>query len=79
LATRRSDGQVVLADGASARVRALLNGRVDTLAGGRRAIAADGPGKQVGFGSPRGVAVAPDGSVYVVDAKEHALRHVTGL
>jgi len=79
LATRRSDGQVVLADGASARVRALLNGRVDTLAGGRRAIAADGPGKQVGFGSPHGVAVAPDGSVYVVDAKEHALRHVTGL
>jgi glucose/arabinose dehydrogenase len=34
---------------------------------------------QAGFGSPRGVTVAPDGSVYVVDAKEHSLRHVTGL
>ena len=57
----------------------LDKGRVDTLAGGQRATGADGPGRQAGFGSPRGVAVAPDGSVYVVDAKEHALRHVTGL
>jgi hypothetical protein len=79
LAVRRSDGQVVLSDSASARVRAVQNGTVDTLAGGQRAIAGDGPGSQAGFGSPRGVAVAPDGSVYVVDAKEHALRHVTGL
>ena len=79
LAVRRSDGQVVFADGASARLRAVLNGTVDTLAGGQRAIAADGPGAEAGFASPRGVAVAPDGSVYVVDTKEHSLRHVTGL
>src|SRR2546421_8991221 len=61
LTTRRSDGQVVLADGASARVRALLNDRVDTLAGGQRAIVADGPGKQARFGAPGGVAVGADG------------------
>jgi hypothetical protein len=79
IAIRQSDGQVVMADGASARIRALLNGNVVTLAGGRRAIAADGPGAEAGFGSPRGVAVAPDGSIYVVDAKAHALRHITGL
>ena len=79
LTVRRRDGQVILADGASARIRAVRNGTVDTLAGGRRATGVDGPGTEAGFGAPRGVAVAADGSVYVIDTKEHALRRVTGL
>jgi len=79
LAVRPSDGQVVLVDGASARVRAIRNGVVDTLAGGMRAGTVDGSGDQAGFSSPRGVAIAPDGSAYVVDAKAGTLRRITGF
>ena len=56
------DGQVVFLDGASARVRALRNGVVDTLAGGGRGGTIDGAG---------------DRSVLVADPREHALRRVT--
>jgi DNA-binding beta-propeller fold protein YncE len=79
LAVRRSDGQVLLVDGASARVRAIRNGVVDTLAGGMRGGTVDGSGDQAGFASPSGVAIAADGSAYVVDAKEATLRRITGF
>ena len=79
LAVRPTDGQVVLVDAASARVRAIRNGVLDTLAGGMRAGTIDGPGDQAGFSAPRGVAIAPDGSAYVVDAKERTLRRITGF
>ena len=71
------DGQVVFLDGASARVRALRNGVVDTLAGGGRGGTIDGAGDEAGFSWPRAVAVAPDRSVLVADPREHALRRVT--
>src|SRR6266850_2331562 len=73
----RADGQVVFLDSASARVRALRNGVVDTLAGGVHGGTVDGNGPDAGFGFPRGVAVAPDGSILVVDLAERALRRVT--
>ena len=79
LAVRPSDGQVLLVDGATARIRAIRNGNLDTLAGGLGGGAADGPGDQARFSAPAGVAVAPDGSAYVVDAKDHALRLITGF
>ena len=79
LAVRPSDGQVLLVDGATARIRAIRNGTVDTLAGGLRGGTADGSGDQAGFSAPAGVAIAPDGSAYVVDAKDHALRRITGF
>jgi hypothetical protein len=73
----RADGQVVFLDSATARVRAFRNGAVDTLAGGQRGGTVDGAGESAGFGWPRGIAVAADGSLLVVDAREHALRKVT--
>jgi len=73
----RADGQLIFLDGASARVRALRNGVVDTLAGGQKGGTVDGDGDDAGFSFPRAVAVAPDGSIYVVDLAEHALRRVT--
>ena len=79
LAVRSSDGLVLLVDGATARIRAIRNGNVETLAGGLRAGIVDGPGDQAGFSAPVGVAVAPDGSAYVVDAKDHALRLIAGF
>jgi len=79
LAVRESDGQVVLIDGASARIRAIRASVVDTLAGGQQGGTIDGAGSVAGFGTPCGVAIASDGSAYVVDAQEHTLRHVTGF
>ena len=73
----RPDGQLLFLDGASARVRALRGGVVDTLAGGGAGGVVDGAGGACGFGWPRGIAAAPDGTVLVVDAREHALRVLT--
>src|SRR5207245_1026669 len=77
LAVRQSDGQVLLIDGASARVRAIKSGTIDTLAGGLHGGTVDGSGSQAGFGAPRGMAIAADGSAYVVDTMEHSLRRIT--
>jgi hypothetical protein len=79
LAVRPSDGQVLLIDGATARIRAIRNGTVDTLAGGLRGGTADGAGDQAGFSAPAGVAIAPDGTAYVVDANDHSLRRISGF
>jgi len=73
----RTDGQMVFLDGASARVRALRNGVVDTLAGGLKGGTVDGSGQDAGFSFPRGVSIAPDGSILVVDLADHALRRIT--
>ena len=71
------DGELILADGGSARIRAIRGGVVDTLAGGKLLGTVDGDGQAAAFGSPRGVAMAPDGTALIVDAREHALRRLT--
>ncbi|MFN2549929.1 MAG: N,N-dimethylformamidase beta subunit family domain-containing protein [Myxococcales bacterium] len=71
------DGEIILVDQATSRIRALKGGTIDTLAGGNRGGTVDGPGAQAGFAAPRAVAGAPDGSVLVVDAREHTLRRIT--
>ena len=76
-AAARSDGQIVLIDEATARIRSLSGSTIDTLAGGQQGGTVDGKGPVAGFGGPRALAVAPDGSVLVVDARQHALRRVT--
>jgi hypothetical protein len=71
-----TSGAVILVDGASARVRIVRGGAIATLAGGVHGGTIDGPGESAGFGCPRGVAVAPGGALFVVDAREHSLRHL---
>lgn len=71
------DGQVAFLDSASARVRAMRSGTVDTLAGGSRGGTVDGAGADAGFSWPRAIAAAPDGTLLVTDASEHALRRIT--
>ncbi len=71
-----ADQQLILLDAASSRVRLLADGRIQTLAGGRRADLHDGSGDEAGFGFPRAVAVTSDGNLLVVDTTEHALRCV---
>jgi len=71
-----ADQQLILLDAASSRVRLLADGRIQTLAGGRRADLHDGSGDKAGFGFPRAVAVTSDGNLLVVGTSEHALRCV---
>jgi len=71
------DGDILLLDEATARVRALSGSNIDTLAGGQRGGTVDGCGSGAGFGGPRALAAAPDGSILVADAREHALRRIT--
>ena len=78
-AAARSDGQIVFIDEATARIRALRSGTIDTLAGGQQGGTVDGAGARAGFAGPRALAAAPDGSVLVVDAPGHSLRRITGL
>lgn len=77
---------MILLDGPTSRVRLVGSGSVTTLAGGQRGGTVDGPGESAGFGWPRGVAVASDGNLLVVDVLEHqvnlahsAAAPVTGL
>ncbi len=72
-----SAGRLFLLDGATSRVRELARGELRTIAGGARGGTVDGPGESAGFGFPRAGAIAPDGSLWVVDAREHAVRRVT--
>lgn len=67
---------VYVVDGFNHAIRALApNGRVVTLAGSADGFA-DGPGPQAAFSSPFGIAVAPDGTLYVTDMGNHRLRVV---
>jgi NHL repeat len=52
--------------------------RVTTLAGAAgQPGSADGTGSAARFNTPRGVAVAPDNSIYVTDSGNHTVRRIT--
>jgi sugar lactone lactonase YvrE len=71
------DNQIYVADaGESNRIRRLDAGRVITFAGSDEGYA-DGPAVRARFHTPSGIAVAPDGSIYVVDTGNHRIRAVT--
>ena len=71
------DGTIYVTDGVgSHRVRRIApDGRVTTLAGGARGFD-DGIGLAARFDTPSGVAIAPDGAVYVADTGNNAIRRV---
>jgi streptogramin lyase len=60
----------------SRRPRSLLS-YVSTVAGSGRNGLVDGPGKTARFYQPDGVAVGPDGNLYVADDANNAVREVT--
>ena len=53
-------------------------GLVSTVAGaaGQRG-SSDGPGAVARFNEPKGIAAAPDGSLYVADCNNNAIRHIS--
>jgi NHL repeat len=73
----RADGALVLLDAASSRIRILESGTVRTLAGGSTSALTDGTGAAAGFNMPRAAAFAPDGSLWICDTGNHAVRRLT--
>lgn len=70
-------GNVYVADSANHRVRRISpSGVITTVAGtGGTSFNGDGiPATQASLAYPKGVAVAPDGSLYVGDANHHRIR-----
>lgn len=71
------DGNVVVADRLNHRIRLVApDGAVSTLAGTGEPGFSDGPGASARFDEPRGLVVAPDGTIYVADAWNHRIRRI---
>jgi DNA-binding beta-propeller fold protein YncE len=73
------DGTVFVADSGNHLIRIIAtNGTVSVLAGNPETFgSADGTGTNAFFNSPVGLALTPDGSLFVSDANNFTLRRVT--
>ena len=71
------DGTIFVADAGHAHLirRISPDGHVSTLAGSVRGFA-DGVGSRAAFSTPSGLALAADGSVYLADTGNHAIRRI---
>ena len=74
-----TDGTIFVADNQNHAIRRIgTNGVVTTLAGLPGAPgSADGSGSSARFDSPTGLALGPDGALYVSDTGNHTIRRVT--
>ena len=72
-------GTLYVADTASGTIRRVTpDGSVSTLAGLANVVgAANGTGSAARFLNPSGIAIGPDGNLYVADAGNHKIRRVT--
>lgn len=68
------DGVLYVAETGSNRILTIRNGKAEVLAGTGEMGALDGPALEASFAAPQGIAVGPDGSVYVSDTVNSALR-----
>ena len=73
-----ADGTIYIADAGDAqRIRAVSpGGRVFTLAGGERGFA-DGRGADARFDTPSGLTIDANGTLYVADTGNNAIRRIT--
>jgi len=73
-----SDGNIYVADSSNNRIRKITpDGIVTTLAGSGTATFADGTGTSASFRRPFDLALAANGSLYVVDTDNHRIRNLT--
>ncbi|MEQ1503434.1 MAG: hypothetical protein ABMB14_14445 [Myxococcota bacterium] len=73
------DGAVYVADTDNHCVRVIRSGRIDTFAGICTVSGSEGdggPATDALFQRPSGVAVGPDGAVYVADTANHVIRRI---
>jgi sugar lactone lactonase YvrE len=70
------DGTIWIADTGCGKIRKLTpGGEVVTVAGSTWGLR-DGSGAEAQFYTPHGLAVGPDGAVYVADGDNHAIRKI---
>ncbi len=72
-------GNLYVADSGNNTIRRIApDGTVSTLAGAAATSgSADGTGANARFNSPRGMALGPDGDLYVADNNNHLIRRIT--
>ncbi|MEA3139332.1 MAG: hypothetical protein QOK23_1501 [Gammaproteobacteria bacterium] len=77
--TQDAVGNIYIADTANQTIRRIAaDGTVTTLAGlAGSSGSADGTGNVARFNQPRGIAIGPDGDLYVADNSNHLIRRVT--
>ncbi|MEZ0371149.1 MAG: CsgG/HfaB family protein [Candidatus Sericytochromatia bacterium] len=69
------DGSLYIADTGNHRIRRLSGGIVSTVAGGDEGFR-DGTADEARFSQPRGLALAPEGSLYIADTGNHRIRQL---
>jgi DNA-binding beta-propeller fold protein YncE len=69
-------GRLFVVDGGANRVCVVEGGRVRTLAGGGPAGYMDGTGRAARFDLPAGLAIAPNGALFVSDTNNHVIRRI---
>lgn len=79
-----ANGALYVAETGRSRILRVKNGRVEVLAGESMALGGgeyeggyvDGPASKARFDHPQGVAVGDDGTVYIADTGNHAVRRL---
>jgi sugar lactone lactonase YvrE len=72
-----SDGTLYVADLGNHRIRRISRDGVVTTFAGSSAGYADGVGTAAKFNQPHGLALGPDGTIYVADKNNHRIRAIT--
>lgn len=71
-----ADGTIYVSDSSANVIRAIKNGQVTTFAGDGVDGSLDGPAAQARFRIPAGLAIGPDGALYVADSNNGAIRRI---
>ena len=70
------DGVLYIAETGANRIVKLQNGQITTVAGSGEAALTNGSANKAAFDSPQGIAVADDGTIYVADTCNSAIRKI---